>query len=86
MWLRRTRRASDYLQALPRDSLSDCSNPIHVVPAWSSCSPSRAEVGSLGLLAGAASSTRLVTRQTAPAARLRHREGATDQREGSDRP
>src|SRR5260221_13750548 len=50
------------------------------------CTTFRAGVGSVGRLAGAASSTRLVTRHTAQAARLRHREGATDRRGGNGPP
>jgi hypothetical protein len=64
---RQTRRASSHCQVLLRGSLLACSNPILVVPARSTGVSSQAWVGSVGRLAGAASPTRLVTRQTARA-------------------
>ena len=65
---RQTRRASSHRQVLSRDSLFDCSNSIFS-PSHLHRQPERpgAGVGSVGLLTGAASSTRLVTRITAQA-------------------
>jgi hypothetical protein len=69
--LRRTRRDSTHLQAHPRDSLSVCFNPIPIASPPSTSTASRVWVGSVGLLAGTASSTRLMTRQTARVAGTR---------------